>query len=75
MTEVVEPQLQFQSLTEAAVPAALDDPDPDNPIAIEVARLVTGYAENFHHRVEQLGYMPARSSVSRHAGPSRPSPC
>jgi hypothetical protein len=27
---------------------ALNDPDPGNPIAVEVARLIEGYTENFH---------------------------
>jgi hypothetical protein len=38
--------------------AALDDPDPGNPIAVEVARLIEGYTENFRAHVERLGYIP-----------------
>ena len=55
----VEPKPEFQSLSEEAVLAALEDPDPANPIAVEVARLVTGYTANFQSHVERLGYMPA----------------
>lgn len=56
---IVEPKPEFQALDEATILAALDDPDPENPIAKEVARLVTGYTENFKRHVERLGYMPA----------------
>jgi hypothetical protein len=59
MTEIVAPKPEFLSLTENAVLAALDDPDPANPIAIEVARLVTAYTNNFAGHVERLGYIPA----------------
>jgi hypothetical protein len=47
MTEIVAPKPEFLSLTENAVLAALDDPDPANPIAIEIARLMTAYTNNF----------------------------
>ena len=59
MTEIVEPKPQFRSIAEDAVLAAIDDPDPANPIAIEIARLVTAYTHNFRHHVERLGYVPA----------------
>ena len=39
--------------------AALNDPDPGNPIAVEVARLMEGYGENFRAQVERLGYFPS----------------
>lgn len=39
--------------------AALDDPDPANPIAIEVTGLMTSYAENFREHVRRIGYIPA----------------
>jgi hypothetical protein len=52
------PATHFTSLTEAEVMAALDDPDPGNPIAVEVARLIEGYTENFRAHVESLGYIP-----------------
>jgi hypothetical protein len=59
MTEIVAPKPEFLSLTEAAVLAALDDPDPTNPIAVEIARLVAAYTKNFEDHVERLGYIPA----------------
>lgn len=59
MTETAQPGPQFLSLTKDAVLAALDDPDLRNPIACEVARLVTAYTRNFQDHVERLGYIPA----------------
>jgi hypothetical protein len=38
--------------------AALEDPNSGNPIAVEVARLIEGYSENFRAHVERLGYIP-----------------
>ncbi len=59
MTQVVSPVApQFISLTEAEVLAALDDPNTANPIAVEVARLIAGYGENFRAHVQRLGYIP-----------------
>jgi hypothetical protein len=58
MTRVVSPAPQFTGLTEAEVMAALDDPNSGNPIAVEVARLIEGYSENFRAHVERLGYIP-----------------
>ena len=58
MTRVVPPLLQFTGLTKAEVMTALNDPDPGNPIAVEVARLIEGYTENFRAHVERLGYIP-----------------
>jgi hypothetical protein len=58
MTRVILPSPRFSGLTEAEIMAALNDPDPGNPIAVEVARLITGYAENFRAHVEQLGHIP-----------------
>ena len=37
----------------------LDDPDPENPIALEVARLIEGYTANFKAHVVRLGTLPA----------------
>lgn len=59
MTRIIYPAPQFTELTEAEVMVALADPDPGNPIAVEVARLIEGYSENFRAHVERLGYMPA----------------
>jgi hypothetical protein len=59
MTETVEPKPEFRSLPEAAVVAALQDPDPANPIAIEVARLIDGYTSNFYAHVRRIGHIPS----------------
>ncbi len=59
MTEIVAPKPEFLALTEDAVMAALDDPDSTNPVAAEVARLVTAYTNNFRDHVERIGYIPA----------------
>jgi hypothetical protein len=59
MTEPVEPKSEFRDLSETAVVAALQDPDPANPIAIEVARLIHAYTINFHAHVQRLGRIPA----------------
>src|ERR1700681_2827346 len=58
MTRVISPAPQLTRLTEAEGMAALADPDPGNPIAVEVARLIEGYSENFRAHVEGLGYIP-----------------
>jgi hypothetical protein len=58
MTRIVSPAPQFTSLTEAEVMAALNDPHPGNPVAVEIARLIEGYTENFRPHVERLGSMP-----------------
>jgi hypothetical protein len=58
MTRVISPAPQFTGLSEAEIMAALNDPDPRNPIAVEVARLIEGYTENFRAHVERLGYIP-----------------
>jgi hypothetical protein len=56
MTEPVEPKPQFRSLAEDAVCAALQDPDPANSIAVEVARLIDGYTRNLHAHGQRLGH-------------------
>jgi hypothetical protein len=58
MTRVISPAPQFTGLTEAEVMAALDDPNPANPIAVEISRLIAGYTENFRAHVERLGHIP-----------------
>jgi hypothetical protein len=58
MTEPIEPKAEFRGLAEDAVIAALQDRDPANPIAIEVARLVVAYTSNFERHVEKLGRIP-----------------
>lgn len=59
MPQLVQPLPQFTHLTEAEVMAALADPDPANPVACEVARLIELYTANFRAHVERLGRIPA----------------
>jgi hypothetical protein len=58
MTEIIEPKAEFRTLSETDIIAALQDPDPANPIAIEVARLIAAYTSNFQRHVERLGRIP-----------------
>ena len=58
MTEIVEPKSEYRDLAEDAVVAALQDPDPTNPIALEVARLIAAYTRNFERHVEKMGRIP-----------------
>ena len=58
MAVVVEPRSEYRSLTEAEIERALADPDPANPIAVEIARLVHGYTANFQALVQRLGRIP-----------------
>jgi hypothetical protein len=58
MTMIVEPNPEYRALSEADVLAALDDSDPDNLVAKEVARLIAGYTENFCGHTARLGHMP-----------------
>jgi hypothetical protein len=59
MIETVEPKPEFRALAEHAVVAALQDPDPANAIAVEVARLIEGYTNNFQAHVQWLGRIPS----------------
>ena len=58
MSTPIIPRPEFLSLTETEVLAALRDPDGNNPIAIEFARLIKGYAENFAATCDRLGHTP-----------------
>jgi len=58
MTEPVEPKPEFRTLGEDAVVVALQDPNPANPIAVEVSRLIAAYTNNFKRHVERLGRVP-----------------
>ena len=60
MSGSVIPGQEFVGLTHDEVQAALDDPNPDNPIALEIARLVEGYTANFAAHVERVGEVPAQ---------------
>lgn len=55
---IVEPKPEFRELAESAVRAALNDDNPGNPIAVDVARLIAGYIGNFERQVKRLGYVP-----------------
>ena len=56
---IIKAKPEFSALTVDEVTAALEDVDPENPIAVEIARLVDGYATNFAAHVEKLGSVPA----------------
>ena len=58
MTQAVEPKPEFRSLSGEAIITALQDPDPMNPIAVEVVRLINGYEDNFHAQVPRRGRIP-----------------
>jgi hypothetical protein len=55
---IVVPHEEFRACTEAEIEQALADPDPANPIAIELVRLMNGYTENFKAHVKKLGRIP-----------------
>ena len=57
---------EFQQLEESSVAQALEDSNPANPIAVEVARLVEGYTQNFAEHVKNLGEIP--ESILRSKG-------
>lgn len=57
---------EFHDISEDEVLAALDDSNPDNPVAVEVARLMDGYLSNFQEHVEKLGHIP--QSILRSSG-------
>ena len=65
MPRIITPAPQFTGLTEAETMAALNDPNPGNPIAVEVARLIEGYTENFRAHVERLGPIPASVLIAK----------
>jgi hypothetical protein len=58
MPVIVEPKDEFKTLEAPAIHAALADPNPDNPIAREIARLISGYTANFAEHCQRLGYIP-----------------
>ena len=62
----VSAKSEFRGLEESSIAQALEDPDPANPIAVEVARLVEAYTQNFAEHVENLGFLPA--SILRSKG-------
>jgi hypothetical protein len=58
MTRVISPAPPFTGLTEAEVMAALDDPHPGNPVAVEIARLNRRLHGEFPRPRHRLGYIP-----------------
>jgi hypothetical protein len=58
MPQTVEPKPEFRNLSEDDIMRALGDTDPSNPIAVEVARLITAYSENFRAHCERIGRIP-----------------
>lgn len=60
MTEIVKTKPQFQALDEEAILSALADTNPENPVAVEVARLIDGYTQNFQRHVERVGSIPSK---------------
>jgi hypothetical protein len=58
MSSIIEPTPEFRGLSETEIEKALADPDPANPVAVEVARLIQGYTANFQAHVEKLGRIP-----------------
>jgi hypothetical protein len=57
--KAIEPKPEFRELDESAIRKVLKDRGPANPVVVEVARLVTGYAANFQEYVKRLGYIPS----------------
>lgn len=57
---VVKTSPEFERLTAEEVTAALNDPDPLNKIALEVARLITDYMTNFKAHCDRVGYVPEK---------------
>jgi hypothetical protein len=66
---LIASKAEFRELDERAVIEALKDTNPANPIAVEVARLISGYMENFEKHVKQLGYMPTEVLRKKPAWP------
>ena len=68
MIEPVEPKPEYRSLAEDTVLAAVQDPDPANPIAVEVARLIAAYTSNFKHHFQRWAASHRTSFASSRAG-------
>ena len=56
---IVKTKPELQAVSEAAVMEALADTNPQNPVAMEVARMVASYAVNFQRHVERSGSFPS----------------
>ncbi|PCJ60342.1 MAG: hypothetical protein COA65_03695 [Rhodospirillaceae bacterium] len=55
----------FKAATRAEIDAALADPDPANPIAVEVARLIETYTANFEAHCNRLGHVPTEILLAK----------
>ena len=64
--KIVKANQEFHALSQDDVMDALDDTNPDNPIAVEVSRLMQGYLSNFTEHVEKIGHIPP--SILRSTG-------
>lgn len=64
--KIVEVSQEFHALSQDDVMDALEDINPDNPIAVEIARLMQGYMQNFTEHVEKIGHIPP--SILRSTG-------
>ena len=62
----VHTKSEFVDFSESEVFDALNDENPDNPIAVEIARLMQGYMKNFTEHVEKIGNVPP--SILRSTG-------
>lgn len=71
---LVQPKPEFRNLTKSAVLAALDDPDQQNAIAADVARLVAVYRGNLRSTSRAAACLPAFYAL-RAAGQSRKLRC
>ena len=56
----VKAKEKFRNATDEQVREALNDPNPHNALAREVARLIEGYTANFYEYCEQIGGIPEK---------------
>jgi len=75
MTEIVEPLPAFRELAEPEIMAALERPDPENPIAREVARLIQGIPAISTRTSPASVTSPRTSCMSVHPPLSKPWQC
>ena len=56
--KIVEVNPEFQDTTDEEIDEALADPSPENPVAHELSRLITGYGENLTEHINKIGHIP-----------------
>lgn len=56
--KVVNVDPKFAATTDEQINEALNDPDPENEIAVELSRLIAAYGENITEYVNKLGHIP-----------------